>query len=70
MKVEIKTIRECCNQREDLLPVENSPRFQGLVPAFVFCKHCGRHWEADSFRDAAGGSDWEYKRMKAPWDKP
>ena len=68
MKIEIKTTRECCHPREDLIPIEGSPRFRGMAAEFVFCKHCGRHWEAESFGDPAGGVDWEYRRMKTPWE--
>ena len=51
MKVEIKTVRDCCHA-DDLKPVDGSPRFQRLAPKVKFCVHCGRHWEADSYTDA------------------
>jgi hypothetical protein len=68
MKIEVKTTRDCCHPREDLMPVEGSPRFRGMAAEFVFCKHCGRMWEAFPFTDPAGGSDWEYRRIKTPWE--
>lgn len=67
MKVTETVQRECCQPR-DLKPVEGTPR-RGRDAEYVFCVHCGKWHEYDSFMDAAGSRDWRYKPMPVPWDK-
>jgi len=65
MKITVSKQRECC-ESEDLLPIEGSPKF-GRFSEFVFCKHCGRHHEYETFMDAAGSRDWRYAPLPRPW---
>lgn len=66
MKIEVKTTRECCDTREDLKPVDGSPKV-GRFSQYVFCAHCGAHHKYHSYMDAAGSSDWEYRKCIPPW---
>jgi hypothetical protein len=67
MKVKVTTERECC-EGPDLRPVEGTRTF-GRHPEFVFCIHCGRHLEYETFTDAAGGRDWRYRRLALPGEQ-
>lgn len=65
MRIKVTTERECC-EGPDLKPIDRSPRV-GSHSRFVFCVHCGRHLEYESFTDAAGGADWRYVHRPTPW---
>lgn len=41
MKITETVERQCCDPRKDLETIRGHPR--GRI--FLFCKHCGRHWE-------------------------
>ena len=66
MKITETVSRECCQQK-DLRAVEGTP-MRGRYPEWVFCIHCGRRHYYDSFMDAAGSRDWEYKPAKNQWE--
>jgi hypothetical protein len=68
MKIKVTEERECCQQK-DLKSVHETP-VRGRDPVYKFCVHCGRWHEGESERDPAGGTDWVYKRMRAPWEAP
>jgi len=61
VKVTETVTRECC-QRQDLKPVEGSPK-HGQDPEFMFCQHCGRYFARIGFMDAAGSRDWDYRPL-------
>jgi len=61
MKITETITRDCC-QREDLKPVEGARKI-GHDPQFKFCKHCGAWWQYVSYMDAAGSTDWEYRKQ-------
>ena len=60
MKIKETTERDCCTPK-DLKPVEGSPR-RGRDPEVMFCVHCGARHRIHTFTDAAGSSDWEYRK--------
>jgi hypothetical protein len=66
MKITETIQRECCDLRKDLKPIQGTPRI-GNDHKYLFCIHCGRHHVGNSERDAAGGVDWVYRRVEAPW---
>ena len=67
MKITEQLERQCCAQR-DLRPIEGSPK-RGRMAEWVFCVHCGHHRRYDSFVDAAGATDWNYRPVMAPWEE-
>lgn len=64
MKIRVTTERDCC-QPEDLKPVELTKRW-GNIPDMMFCVHCGRRHQHESFTDAAGSRDWHYVPLPLP----
>lgn len=62
MKVTETITRDCCTPK-DLKPVEGC-RMYGRFPVFQFCIHCGARYEYHGFIDAAGSSDYEYRKVK------
>jgi hypothetical protein len=65
MKIEVKSTRDCC-QSCDLRPVEGAPT-AGRIPRVMFCVHCGRRHAMHTYTDAAGSSDWEYRKLPETW---
>ena len=65
MKIKETVERDCCQPR-DLKPVEGSPK-RGRDYVYVFCIHCGHQHTIATFMDAAGSSDWEYRKVAVPW---
>jgi hypothetical protein len=57
--------RECCDVRKDLKPIFNSPKI-GRFPEVMFCIHCGSYFRYYTFTDAAGASDWDYRKLAIP----
>jgi hypothetical protein len=43
----------------------NSSRY----PELKFCVHCGARHKYTSFMDAAGSSDWEYRKVELKAEK-
>lgn len=66
MKISEVIERECC-QRKDLRKVNGSP-MRGRDPEYMFCVHCGAIHKIHTYMDAAGSSDWEYRKEPSPWD--
>jgi hypothetical protein len=69
MKIVQTVSRECC-QQQDLKVVDgckmmNSSRY----PELKFCVHCGARHKYTSFMDAAGSSDWEYRKVELKAEK-
>jgi hypothetical protein len=64
VKITETTQRECC-QPKDLKAVEGS-EMRGGYPLQKFCIHCGARHVYTSFMDAAGSSDWEYRKIEEP----
>ena len=64
MKITETVTRDCC-QSKDLKPVEGSNLF-GRSCALKFCIHCGARWEYYTFMDAAGSTDWDYRKVDEP----
>lgn len=60
MKITETVNRDCC-QSKDLKVVEGSP-LRGRDPLYKFCVHCGARHKIHTFMDAAGSSDWEYRK--------
>lgn len=62
MKIKEVLERDCCAPK-DLRPLEGSPK-RGKDPETMFCVHCGARHNIHTFMDAAGSSDWEYRKDK------
>jgi hypothetical protein len=60
MKITETIDRECCQQK-DLKPVIDS-KLVGRQREFLFCVHCGARHRYTSYMDAAGSTDWEYRK--------
>lgn len=54
--------RECC-QSKDLKDVHGSPKI-GVDSTYKFCVHCGATHKFSRYMDAAGSSDWEYRKVE------
>lgn len=68
MRIKVTEERECC-QRNDLKPVHGAPKTQGMRDVDVmFCIHCGRRHQLESFMDAAGSRDYEYRPVRESWE--
>lgn len=57
--------RWCCqpqDMREDRLHTE---KVNGTsIPRYMICIHCNKRFEYNSYVDAAGSRDWDYREMK------
>ncbi len=63
MKITETTTRDCCTSK-DLKSVEGAKKLHDRYPMVAFCVHCGARHKVYTFTDAAGSSDWEYRKEK------
>lgn len=62
VKITETITRECCDVRKDLKPVIGAGKINNTIPIVVYCVHCGARWYHRTVMDAAGSTDWEYRK--------
>lgn len=65
-KAERELALECCGDK-DLRKVEGVMTYN-RIPAVKFCVYCGARWHYRTFMDAAGSTDWEYRKEESVAD--
>lgn len=66
MRIKETVERDCCQAR-DLLPIAGTPMI-GNNPAYMFCKHCGRHHYFERYNDGIDSNSRAYASLKLPWE--
>ena len=65
MKIKETIERECCEWK-DLRPVQGCDKI-GTQLEIMFCIHCGAYHRYNSYMNAAGSTDWQYKKIVLPY---